>query len=51
MFKRNFKQSGFGITEAVALSARALRDYAEENHDFGYELAMRVARVMLQRLH
>ena len=37
----------FDITEAVALSARTLRDCAEQNHDFGYELAMRVARVML----
>jgi hypothetical protein len=37
----------FDITEAVALSARTLRDCAEQNHDFGYELAILVARVML----
>jgi CRP/FNR family cyclic AMP-dependent transcriptional regulator len=38
------------ITEAVCFGARALRDYAEENHDFGYDLAMRVARIVLERL-
>jgi CRP-like cAMP-binding protein len=38
------------ITEAVAFSADGLRRYAEENHDFGYELTRRVSQVMLQRL-
>jgi CRP/FNR family cyclic AMP-dependent transcriptional regulator len=38
------------ITEAVCFGARGLRDYAEENHDFGYDLAMRVGQIMLQRL-
>jgi hypothetical protein len=27
-----------------------LRNYAEKNHDFGYELTRRVSQVMLQRL-
>jgi CRP/FNR family transcriptional regulator, cyclic AMP receptor protein len=36
--------------EAVALGAASLREKAEENHDFGYDLAMRVGRVMLVRL-
>ena len=29
---------------------RARCEKAEENHDFGYDIAMRVAQVMLQRL-
>lgn len=36
--------------EAVAFDAARLRERAEENHDFGYDLAMRVGRVMLARL-
>jgi CRP-like cAMP-binding protein len=36
--------------EAVAFGAVSLREKAEENHDFGYDLAMRVGRVMLARL-
>jgi CRP-like cAMP-binding protein len=36
--------------EAVAFGAVSLREKAEENHDFGYDLAMRVGRVMLGRL-
>jgi CRP/FNR family cyclic AMP-dependent transcriptional regulator len=34
----------------VAFDARALREKAEGNHDFGYDIAMRVAQIMLQRL-
>jgi hypothetical protein len=33
----------------VAVAATVLRDYAKSNHDFGYELAMRVGEVTLQR--
>ena len=36
--------------EVVAFGAVSLRESAEENHDFGYDLAMRVGRVMLARL-
>jgi CRP/FNR family transcriptional regulator, cyclic AMP receptor protein len=36
--------------EAVAFGAASLRENAEENHDFGYELLTRVGHVMLQRL-
>ena len=38
------------ITEVVAFNAQTLRDFSEENHDFGYELIKRVSGVMLQRL-
>jgi CRP-like cAMP-binding protein len=37
-------------TNALAFDARVLRDYAERNHDFGYELAMRTAQTILHRL-
>ena len=34
----------------MAFGARGLREKAEENHDFGYELAMRAGKLMLERL-
>jgi CRP/FNR family transcriptional regulator, cyclic AMP receptor protein len=37
-------------TEVIALGAAGLRERAEENRDFGHDLLMRVARVLLQRL-
>jgi CRP-like cAMP-binding protein len=37
-------------TEAVALGARKLRDEMEENHDFGYAIALRIGQLMLERL-
>jgi CRP/FNR family transcriptional regulator, cyclic AMP receptor protein len=37
-------------TELIAFNARFLRDRAEQNHDFGYELIKRVSNVLLQRL-
>lgn len=37
-------------TDAAALDAKALRNYARQNHHFGYELAMRVGGVLFQRL-
>ena len=36
--------------EAISFDAARLRESAEENHDFGYDLAMRVGRLMLVRL-
>jgi len=36
--------------EAVAFGAASLRENAEENHDFGYELLLRMGRVMLDTL-
>jgi CRP-like cAMP-binding protein len=38
------------VTDALVFPAQILRAYAEKDHDFGYELATRVAQVMLQRL-
>jgi len=37
-------------TDVVAFDAAVLRDKANEDHEFGYEFAMRVGGVMLQRL-
>jgi len=37
-------------TDLVVFDAKFLRQKASEDHEFGYELAMRVGNVMLQRL-
>ena len=37
-------------THAVAFDARAIRQTAEEDHDFGYDITMRVGQILLQRL-
>jgi hypothetical protein len=49
-YRWHFSARSGAFTEAIALQARALREYAEENHDFGYELAKRVGQVILDRL-
>lgn len=36
--------------EAVAFGAVGLLEKAEENHDFGYDLLMRVGKVMVETL-
>jgi CRP-like cAMP-binding protein len=46
----HFSARSIDITEAVCFGVRGLLDYAQENHDFGYELAMRVGQILLQRL-
>jgi CRP/FNR family cyclic AMP-dependent transcriptional regulator len=49
-YRWHFSARSHGVTDAVAFDARVLRQYAEANHGYGYELAMRVGQVMLQRL-
>ena len=49
-YRWHFSARSTEVTDAVCFGARALRDYAEENHDFGYDLAMRVVRIVLERL-
>ena len=49
-YRWHFSARTTDVTDAVCFGARALRDYAEENHDFGYDLAMRVVRIVLERL-
>jgi hypothetical protein len=46
----HFDARSHAATEAVAFDARVLRQHAEIDHSFGYELAMRLGQVMLQRL-
>jgi CRP/FNR family cyclic AMP-dependent transcriptional regulator len=49
-YRWHFSARSIDESDVVALDARALREKAEENHDFGYDIAMRIAQVMLQRL-
>lgn len=37
-------------TELIAFDAKSILDYAEKNHDFGYDLFKRTGRVMQDRL-
>ena len=46
----HFSARALTETEMVSLNARTLRQCARAHPDFGYDLAMRVAGVMLQRL-
>lgn len=46
----HFDARSHQVTDALVFPAQTLRSYAEQDHDFGYELATRVAQVMLQRL-
>jgi CRP/FNR family transcriptional regulator, cyclic AMP receptor protein len=39
------------LTRALSIDARCLRDKAEENHDFGYEMMKRFMTMLVQRLH
>ena len=38
------------LTRAIALDGKCLRGKSEEDHDFGYELLKRFARVIQERL-
>jgi CRP/FNR family transcriptional regulator, cyclic AMP receptor protein len=45
-----FDASAYQVTDALVFPSQTLRSYAEKDHDFGYELIIRLVRVMLQRL-
>ena len=49
-YRWHFSARSIDGTDAVAFDAQALREKTEENHDFGYDIAMRIAQIMLQRL-
>ena len=49
-YRWHFSARSHAATEAVAFAAPVLRHYAQVNQSFGYDLAMRVGQVMLQRL-
>jgi CRP/FNR family cyclic AMP-dependent transcriptional regulator len=49
-YQWHFSADSSDSTEAIIFDAKPLRDEAEENHDFGYELTKRVSKMLLQRL-
>jgi CRP/FNR family cyclic AMP-dependent transcriptional regulator len=49
-YRWHFSACSLDRTETVAFGASQLRNYAKENHDFGYQLAPRVGQVVWQRL-
>ncbi len=46
-----FDAQAVELTRALAIDAGCLRDKAEQNHDFGYELMKRFMTLLVQRLH
>ena len=46
----HFTVVAFEPVEAASLCARTLRDRMRTNHEFGYEIAMRVGQLILERL-
>ena len=49
-YQWHFSAHSSDSTETIIFDAKPLRDEAEENHDFGYELTKRVSKMLLQRL-
>jgi CRP/FNR family cyclic AMP-dependent transcriptional regulator len=49
-YQWHFSARSSDATEAIVFGAKLLRDEAEQNHDFGYELNKRVSKMLLQRL-
>ena len=49
-YQWHFSAHSSDSTETIIFDANPLRDEAEENHDFGYELTKRVSKMLLQRL-
>jgi CRP-like cAMP-binding protein len=49
-YRWQFSARGLDPVEALVLGAASLREKAERNRDFGYDLLMRVGRVMLGTL-
>ncbi|MBI4327509.1 MAG: cyclic nucleotide-binding domain-containing protein [Chloroflexi bacterium] len=49
-YRWHFQATALEETDAIAWETCRLRDQAESNHDFGYELLKRMAHVLLQRL-
>ena len=49
-YRWHFSARSVDLTEMVAFDVHRLRKHAEENHDFGYELATRIGQVVLKRL-
>lgn len=46
-----FDAQALELTRALSIDARCLRQKAEENHDFGYEMMKRFMTMLVERLH
>jgi CRP/FNR family transcriptional regulator, cyclic AMP receptor protein len=46
-----FDAQALELTRALSIDARCLREKAEENHDFGYEMMKRFMAMLVERLH
>jgi CRP/FNR family transcriptional regulator, cyclic AMP receptor protein len=46
-----FDAQALELTRALSIDARCLRQKAEEDHDFGYEMMKRFMAVLVERLH
>ncbi len=46
-----FDAQALELTRALSIDARCLRQKAEENHDFGYEMMKRFMAMLVERLH
>ena len=49
-YQWQFSARALDPVEAVAFGAASLRERAAENHDFGYDLLLRMGRMMLDTL-
>ena len=46
-----FDAKALELTRTLSIDARCLRQKAEENHDFGYEMMKRFMAMLVERLH
>jgi CRP/FNR family transcriptional regulator, cyclic AMP receptor protein len=49
-YRWHFSARSIDNTHVVAFDAHAIRQIAEEDHDFGYDITKRVGQILLQRL-
>jgi CRP/FNR family transcriptional regulator, cyclic AMP receptor protein len=49
-YQWHFSARSIDNTRVVAFDAQAIRQIAEEDHDFGYDITKRVGQILLQRL-
>ncbi len=49
-YKWHFDARAYELTRAIALDGKCLREKCEADHEFGYEIMKRVARVIAERL-
>lgn len=49
-YQWHFSARASDSTEAMSFAGKTLRDQAEQDHDFGYELIKRISQLLLERL-